>query len=355
MSNVFVNGRLALNAGDGLTQTCPVPDVCKTPSPGGPVPVPYVNVAQDSDLAKGTKKVTVEGKSVALQSSNLSTSTGDEAGTAGGGIISSKTKGKLTWATYSPDVKFEGKSVVRFLDICLHNGNQVNTGGNAATGKPSVGLTYGADQKCPICGKEAGHELKSNSETSEKEAQKLYKKVHKRGQPFRYGESSNVKGIPKKGKREGFMAGVLLCRPTSGARTIGMQMHSGRRVPKFPMRPSSLNSVFERSRNEDYEFKTAGGRTVRVKADKNYKGNPPGICAAPRMIAEANERGYKIVSMTEFWIGPPKSGRRDAHHYESCSTCKQILPAMLCDAKPDDKNEPITITLKNPPTGVSTS
>jgi hypothetical protein len=289
--------------------------------------VPYVNVAQDSDLAKGTKKVSVEGKSVALQSSNLSTSTGDEAGTAGGGLISSKTKGKLTWATYSPDVKFEGKSVVRFLDICLHNGNECNTGGNCNTGKPSVGLTYGADKKCPICGKEDGHKLESH-ETSEREAQNLYKRVHKYGKPFREDDV---------GEKHGFMAGVVLYRPSPGARPQVMQMHSGDLVEQFPTRP---HDFFDKNKKQGngYTFKTRGGQEVQVNQPRS-KAIRAGNCAAPRMIAEANEKGYEILSMTEFWIGPPNGKRKDARHYESCDTCKQLLPAMLCDAKPDPENK----------------
>ena len=122
MPTVYANGRSIIHKGDGFVQTCPIPDVCKTPTPGGPVPIPYPNIAMDSDLADGAKKVTIEGNPPALDSSNLMTSTGDEAGTAGGGIISSKFKGKLTWVMGSVDIKFEGKGVVRFLDICMHNG-----------------------------------------------------------------------------------------------------------------------------------------------------------------------------------------------------------------------------------------
>lgn len=85
MSTVFANSRSILHKGDGLTQVCPVPDVCKTPTPGGPVPVPYPNAAQDSDLAGGSKRVLIEGSSAALADSSLSTSTSDEAGSAGGG------------------------------------------------------------------------------------------------------------------------------------------------------------------------------------------------------------------------------------------------------------------------------
>lgn len=325
MSNVFANGRLVLNAGDGMTQTCPVPDVCKTPSPGGPVPVPYVNVAQDSNLAKGTKKVTVEGKSVALQHSNLSTSTGDEAGTAGGGIISSKTKGKLTWATYSPDVKFEGKSVVRFLDICLHNGNQCNSGGNAATGKPSVGLTYGADDKCPICGNPAGHELKSDKR-SEKMAQKLYKKCppHKRV----YNKKE------QRYEKRGYMAGVLRCRDPKTGGTIFLQLHSGSSIDikGFPLKPKPT---------ADFQLKSRGGQTIKVSRNSKFDGPPVGNCAAQKLISEATRLGLEIKSMTEFWVGPDDKKNdnghyKDGHHYESCATCKKLLPAMLCP-KPGDE------------------
>lgn len=97
------------------------PDVCKTPSPAGPIPIPYPNVAKSSDTAKGTKKVKCDGNPVCVKDSNFSTSTGDEAGTAGGGVVSNKTKGKAEFVNFSFDVKFEGKNVARALDLMLHN------------------------------------------------------------------------------------------------------------------------------------------------------------------------------------------------------------------------------------------
>jgi hypothetical protein len=101
--------------------TIAFPDVCKTPSPAGPVPIPYPNIARSADTAKGTKKVSVEGNPVCIQDSNFSTSTGDEAGTAGGGVASSKTQGKAEFVNWSFDVKFEGKGVARTFDPMLHN------------------------------------------------------------------------------------------------------------------------------------------------------------------------------------------------------------------------------------------
>jgi len=101
--------------------TIAFPDVCKTPAPpAGPIPIPYPNIAQSSDTAKGTKKVKCDGNPVCVKDSNFKMSTGDEAGSAGG-LMSSKTKGKAEFILYSFDVKFEGKNVPRAFDLMLHN------------------------------------------------------------------------------------------------------------------------------------------------------------------------------------------------------------------------------------------
>jgi hypothetical protein len=168
MATVFANGRSILHAGDGNKHVAAPPDVCKTPSPGGPVPIPYVNVASDGDLASGTKAIKIEGKAAAKADSNLSTSMGDEAGTAGGGIVSSKTKGKLTWGTSSGDVKLEGKGAVRFMDVTQHNGNSFNS---AFTALGAGGLAYLDDFKgvCDVCGKGPDeHRVLATGELAEK-------------------------------------------------------------------------------------------------------------------------------------------------------------------------------------------
>ncbi len=118
--NTGVNKMSVVTKDSGGVSTA-FPDVCKTPSPAGPVPIPYPNVAQSSDTDKGTKKVSVAGNPVCVKDSNFKTSTGDEAGTAGGGVASSKTKGKAEFVNFSFDVKFEGKNVARALDLMLHN------------------------------------------------------------------------------------------------------------------------------------------------------------------------------------------------------------------------------------------
>ncbi len=125
-SKVNVNNRTIVHkASDGVASA--FPDVCKTPSPGGPIPIPYPNVAQSKDTAQGSKKVTAEGNPIMLQGSTFSTSTGDEAGSAGG-VASSTTKGKAEFVNYSFDVKIEGKCVPRMGDMMVQNkGSAPNT------------------------------------------------------------------------------------------------------------------------------------------------------------------------------------------------------------------------------------
>jgi uncharacterized Zn-binding protein involved in type VI secretion len=92
------------------------------------VPIPYPNIAQSSDTDKGSKKVKIDGKPVNIEGSNFKLSTGDEAGSAGGGVVSSKNKGKAEWVMVSFDVKIEGKGVARLGDLMLGNkGGSPNT------------------------------------------------------------------------------------------------------------------------------------------------------------------------------------------------------------------------------------
>ncbi len=118
-STVFANMMGISHKGSGGKS--PVfPDVCKTPSPAGPVPIPYPNLAESSNVAKGSKKVKIQGKMAAVKGSNYSTSVGDEAGSAGG-VVSGKTKGKAEFILNSFDVKIEGKNACRMGDTMTHN------------------------------------------------------------------------------------------------------------------------------------------------------------------------------------------------------------------------------------------
>ncbi len=132
--------------------TIAFPDVCKTPSPGGPIPIPYPNIAKSSDTAKGTKKVKCDGNPVCVKDSNFRMSTGDEAGSAGGGVVSNKIKGKAEFVNFSFNVKFEGKNVARALDLMLHNDK--NTPPFPLIQGPVIPLPSSEKITCPCCKKE---------------------------------------------------------------------------------------------------------------------------------------------------------------------------------------------------------
>src|SRR5512141_3081788 len=88
------------------------PDVCKTPTPGGPVPIPYPNIGRSADTSGGPTTVTCDGSMPMVKGAVYSTTSGDEAGTLRG-VISGTFKGVAEFMLYSFDVKFEGKNVCR--------------------------------------------------------------------------------------------------------------------------------------------------------------------------------------------------------------------------------------------------
>ena len=119
-SKVFANGMgLSHERSGGVSSV--FPDVCKTPSPAGPVPAPYPNVGRSADVERGSKKVKVQGVSTMLKGSVYRKSTGDEAGSAGG-VVSGTTRGQCEFSLYSFDVKIEGRNVCRAGDLMTHNG-----------------------------------------------------------------------------------------------------------------------------------------------------------------------------------------------------------------------------------------
>ena len=111
--------------------TATIPDVCKTPSPGGPVPVPYPNIAQSITLTGGTTSVKGDKMMAANKGSKFALSNGDNAGVAGG-VKSSTFMKEATWILYSFDVKLNRKNACRFSDKMFHNSeNAANLAGLA--------------------------------------------------------------------------------------------------------------------------------------------------------------------------------------------------------------------------------
>jgi uncharacterized Zn-binding protein involved in type VI secretion len=121
------------------------PDTCKTPTPGGPVPIPYPNIAQSSDTADGSSTVKVDGNPIMLKGSNYKMSAGDEAGSAMG-VVSNKIKGKAEPVNYSFDVKVDGKNVFRLTDMMLQNVGTPNTPPGTNVEPPVLGKTLSSEE-----------------------------------------------------------------------------------------------------------------------------------------------------------------------------------------------------------------
>jgi hypothetical protein len=108
---------------NGGGQCAAFPDVCKTPTPGGPVPIPYPNIAMLTQASGGTlsSKVKIVGKKAATTKTEISMSSGDEPGTIGG-VVSNKFKGPAKFKKGSSKVKVEGSPIVHVTSMIGQNG-----------------------------------------------------------------------------------------------------------------------------------------------------------------------------------------------------------------------------------------
>ena len=116
---VFANSRGVVHKGSG-GQSPVFPDVCKTPTPAGPVPIPYPNIGMSSNTSGGPSGVKSDGQMPMVKGAKYTMTSGDEAGSAGG-VMSSSIKGEAEFMMYSFDVKFEGKNVCRLGDPLFQN------------------------------------------------------------------------------------------------------------------------------------------------------------------------------------------------------------------------------------------
>ncbi|WP_258182887.1 DUF4150 domain-containing protein [Enhygromyxa salina] len=324
---MFANSLSIVHQGDGMTHTCPIPDVCKTPSPAGPVPIPYVNIAMSSNLTDGSTSVKIQGCSVALESSSIAMSSGDEAGTAGG-VISSKNLGKLSWSTCSPNVKFDGKGVVRFTDVAGHNGNQDNTF-TLVVGSTNVAYPFeSGDDLCPNCGEKASdHESENFPLGEDEDSQEATQEF---GTAIQQGNTTkNKQGMigamvcecPPDQQKHTYVAvagkptGATSFKGWEGVATDAGMTPARNVVPADPMTVTS-------ARGEQV--------VLRKSPDSN---NPPGQCAAQKLIMTALEKGCTPVSMTETYM-KKQDGGDSAHSVTSCPTCVDNISAMLCPNPP---------------------
>ena len=129
---------LALTLQGGICN-CNVPDTCQTPTPVGPTPIPYPNMFQCNMVTPSTacQKVFVCGAAALHVKSATSMSNGDEAGNAGGGVVSAKFIGKGEFINGSLKITLEGQAAVSQCAPTKHNeGNTM--GMNSASAQTKV-------------------------------------------------------------------------------------------------------------------------------------------------------------------------------------------------------------------------
>ncbi|QPJ99863.1 DUF4150 domain-containing protein [Enterobacter mori] len=128
MITININGLTLCHKGSGGVSHNTMPDVCKTPSHG--TPVPYENEAYSSDLIKGTVSVFADGGNmIANMGSQFARSVLDEPGSMGG-VISGTNKAETDWISHSFDVFFEGKPACRLTDkLFMNHRNTMNMAG----------------------------------------------------------------------------------------------------------------------------------------------------------------------------------------------------------------------------------
>lgn len=129
----------ALTRKGGLCMST-IPDVCKTPTPTGPVPIPYINLFQCNMVppSKACTKVYFAGSPALHVKSQTPNSNGDEPG-VNGGVVSNKFIGKGEFILGSFRVKLEGKSAVTQGSLTKHNnGNTTGIASTAAQAKVDI-------------------------------------------------------------------------------------------------------------------------------------------------------------------------------------------------------------------------
>ena len=182
-SHIVVNSLGLTYKGTVGLSTATLPDVCKTPSPGGPIPIPYPNIAEQGSLDKGTTTVKAKGSMIAIKGSEYGMSSGDEPGTAGG-VTSNTFKKETSWITYSFDVKLDGQNACRHTDKKFHNHkNAADLAGNVDPLAPGECNKAGLQKLADRCNKaincEEGGPCKQGRSPSGAECTTLGTKKHK--------------------------------------------------------------------------------------------------------------------------------------------------------------------------------
>jgi hypothetical protein len=106
------------------------PDVCKTPSPVGPIPIPYPNTAMGvtANPATACKKIYLSCMPAHNLGTQIPTSMGDNAGVAGG-VASNMMMGPCRHLMGSFGVLYEGSPATKMTSLTGQNGMSMNAPG----------------------------------------------------------------------------------------------------------------------------------------------------------------------------------------------------------------------------------
>jgi hypothetical protein len=106
------------------------PDVCKTPTPAGPVPTPYPNISNctAANPSSTGKKLLLDFIPSVHQMTQVMTSSGDEPGVLMG-VVSNLIKGPTTFKVGTPKVLIQGFPAMRVTSVTAQNGLVANCPG----------------------------------------------------------------------------------------------------------------------------------------------------------------------------------------------------------------------------------
>ncbi len=116
---------------NGGAQAMATPDVCKVPTPAGPIPTPFVNLGttQMADPGGLVTKVLLANMPALNQATKILLTNGNQPGVAGG-VVSSKIMGQVQFVNGSLKVMVGGKPAVRVGAMTGQNGAASNAPGS---------------------------------------------------------------------------------------------------------------------------------------------------------------------------------------------------------------------------------
>ncbi|GAB6074665.1 DUF4150 domain-containing protein [Nautilia lithotrophica] len=131
---------LTLNEGMNLA----VPDVCLTPTPGGPVPTPYPNISNPAEAngATAAENLVVDGAKALNLTTEITSSQGDEAG-SNGGVVSGEIMGPTRFLMGSEKLFINGMPAVRVTSETGQNGETMNAVGSSLVPTQTIVLVLG--------------------------------------------------------------------------------------------------------------------------------------------------------------------------------------------------------------------